>query len=77
MPTPLSYQAHISAKGIYPLGILFWLFVALIIYTYAGYPFLLALLSLVWHKPVPTDSGGTCSYVRVFLNTPEICIPPL
>jgi biofilm PGA synthesis N-glycosyltransferase PgaC len=47
------------------LGILFWLFVALIIYTYAGYPFLLGLLSLVWHKPVPTDSGATPSFTML------------
>ena len=61
MPTPLSYQAHISAKGIYPLGILFWLFVALIIYTCAGHPFLLALFGLAQCKPVLADFGATPS----------------
>jgi len=32
---------------------LFWLFVAAIIYTYAGYPLLLALLARIWPKAQP------------------------
>jgi len=48
-------------KGIYPLGILFWLFVALIIYTCAGHPSLLALFGLVQCKPVLADFGATPS----------------
>ena len=34
------------------LGIIFWLGVGAIVYTYAGYPVLLLLLRLVWGKPV-------------------------
>jgi biofilm PGA synthesis N-glycosyltransferase PgaC len=48
-------------KGDLSIGYLFWLFVALIIYTCAGHPFLLALFGLAQCKSVLADFGATPS----------------
>jgi len=48
------------------IGLLFWLFVLLIVYTYAGYPFLIWLFSRASSRP-RKDSAGTTPYITLLI----------
>lgn len=66
MTAPLS-----GFSGVLPAEVLFWLAAALLVYTWAGYPLLIALLARVWPAPPPRRADVTPSVTVIIVARNE------